>query len=131
MTKKRILIVEDQGIIAMDEEQIIHDLGYVVTSIAMSGEAAIQQAARDQPDLILMDIFLAGDIDGREAARKIRELYQIPVVFVTAYGNKEQSLSLKDPAPEGIGYIVKPFTRNELESEIERLISSPRSEWDR
>ena len=68
---------------------------------------------------------------GQIVANCGHNLYQIPVVFVTAYGNKEQSLSLKDPAPKGIGYIVKPFTRNELESEIERLTSSPRSAWDR
>ncbi len=122
MTKKRILIVEDEGIIALDEAQIMHDLGYDVTGIAISGEDAIQQAGRDRPDLILMDIKLAGDIDGREATRKIRELYQIPVVYVTAHGDKDQSKSLKIPPPEGIGYVVKPFTKYELESEIKRLI---------
>lgn len=121
MTKKRILIVEDQGIIAMDEHQIMRDLGYEVTGIAMTGEAALEQAGRDRPDLVLMDIVLAGEMDGVEAAEKIRELCQIPVVFVTAYGSKELSKSLKVPPPEGIGYIVKPYTANELKSEIERL----------
>ena len=122
MTKKRILIVEDQGIIAMDEKQIMRDLGYDVTGTAMTGEVAVEQAGRDRPDLVLMDIILAGEMDGREAAKKIRELYQIPVVFVTAYGSKELSKSLKIPLPEGIGYIVKPYTAKELKSEIERLI---------
>ncbi len=122
MTKKRILIVEDEGIIAMNESQIVRDLGYEVTGIAMSGEAAIQDAGRDKPDLILMDIKLAGEMDGREATMKIQKSTQIPVVFVTAYGDKANSLSLNTPPPEGIGYVVKPFTTEELDSEIKRLI---------
>ncbi len=122
MTKKRILIVEDQGITALDEAQIMSDLGYEVTGIAITSEAAVEQAGRDRPDVVLMDIMLVGKLHGREAALKIRELYQIPVVYVTAYGDKKTSKAGKFTAPEGFGYIVKPFTKEELESEIERLI---------
>ncbi len=122
MTKKRILIVEDQGITALDEEQIMRGLGYEVTGIAMTGEEAVEQAGRDRPDVVLMDIMLLGNMDGREAALKIWELYQIPVVYVTAFGSKEESKSLKTPPPEGVGYIVKPYTAKELASEIERLV---------
>ena len=122
MTKKRILIVEDQGITAMDEDRIMRELGYEVTGIVVTGEEAVEEASRDRPDVVLMDIKLAGKMNGQEAAMKIRELYQIPVVFVTAYGNKEQSRSLKTPPPEGLGYIVKPYTADELKGEIERLI---------
>ncbi len=122
MTKKRILIVEDQGITAIDEHQIMTDLGYEVTGIAMTGENAVQQAGMDRPDVVLMDIMLAGEMDGREAAKKIRELYQIPVVFVTAFGDKKTSTAGNLNVPEGVGYIVKPYTPKELESEIERLI---------
>ena len=100
----------------------MYDLGYEVTGTAMTGEKAVEQAGRDRPDVVLMDIKLAGEMDGREATEKIWELYQIPVVFVTAYGSKELSKSLKTPPPEGIGYIVKPYTAKELKSEIERLI---------
>ncbi len=122
MTKKRILIVEDRGVTALDEAQIMRDLGYEVTGIAMTGEAAVEQAGRDRPDLVLMDIKLAGEMDGREAALKIRELCRIPVVLVTAYGDKETSKSGNFTVPEGFGYVVKPYTAEELESEIERLI---------
>lgn len=122
MKKKRILIVEDQGITAMDEEQTMLDLGYDVTGIVMTGEDAIKKVELDRPDLILMDIRLAGPMDGRKAAMKIRELYDIPVVFVTAYGIKSESQPLKTPPPDGIGYIVKPYTAEELESEIKRLL---------
>ena len=122
MTKKRILIVEDQGITALDEEQIMHDLGYEVTGLAMTGEAAVEQAGRDRPDVVLMDIMLPGEMDGIEAALRIRESYQIPVVYVTAYGDKKTSNSGTLDVPEGFGYIVKPYTKEELASEIERLI---------
>ena len=122
MTKKRILIVEDETITALDEEQIMHNQGYEVTGIAMTGEDAIRQAGDDKPDLVLMDIKLAGKMDGREAALTIQELHQIPVVYVTAHGDKEQSKSPKTPPPEGLGYVVKPYTKEELKSAIERLI---------
>ena len=122
MTRRRVLIVEDQGITAIDEAQIMSNLGYEVTGIALSGEDAIEQAGRYRPDVILMDIGLDGDMDGREAALEIQRLYQIPVVYVTAYGSKEASKSLKTAPPEGIGYIVKPYTVKELRSEIERII---------
>ncbi len=122
MTKKRILIVEDDPIISMSEHQIMENLGYEVTGIALSGEAAVHMAGTDKPDLVLMDIMLFGDMNGREANQKIQESHQIPVVFVTAHGSKEQSKSLKTPLPEGIGYVVKPFSEDELGSEIKRLI---------
>ena len=122
MTKKRILIVEDETITALDEEQIMHNLGYEVTGIAMTGEDAIRQAGDDKPDLVLMDIKLAGKMDGREAALKIQELHQIPVVYVTARVDQEQSKSPKTPPPKGIGYVVKPYTKEELKSAIEKLI---------
>ena len=122
MTKKRILIVEDDPMISLSEHQIMENLGYEVTGIALSGEAAVQMAGTDKPDLVLMDIVLFGNMNGREADQKIQESHQIPVVFVTAHGSKEQSKSLKTPLPEGIGYVVKPFSEDELGSEIKRLI---------
>lgn len=122
MMKKRILIVEDESIVAMNESEMMHELGYEVIGIAMSGEVAIQRAGRDKPDLILMDIKLLGDMNGCEAALRIRELYQIPIVYVTAYGDKETSKSGNFSVPEGFGYIVKPFTKDELESEIKRIM---------
>ena len=120
--KKRILIVEDDPMISLSEHQIMENLGYEVTGIALSGEAAVHMAGTDKPDLVLMDIMLFGDMNGREANQKIQESHQIPVVFVTAHGSKEQSKSLKTPPPEGIGYVVKPFSKDELGSEIKRLI---------
>ncbi len=122
MTKKRIMIVEDETITSMSEQQMLENLGYEVTSIALTGEVAVRRAGVDKPDLVLMDIILMGGMDGREATLKIRELYQIPVIYVTAFGDKETSMSLRNAPPEGIGYIVKPFTKKELVTEIKRLI---------
>lgn len=122
MTIKRVLIVEDQGIIALDEVEIVRDLGYEVTGIALTGESAVDQAGRDRPDLVLMDIMLPGKMDGRQAAVKIRERHEIPVIFVTALGDKKTAQSGKMNLPDGVGYIVKPFSRQELKDEIRRLI---------
>ncbi len=79
MTKKRILIVEDDPIISMSEHQIMENLGYEVTGIALSGEAAVQKVGVYKPDLVLMDIILMGDMDGREAALKIRAFLSLCV----------------------------------------------------
>ena len=120
--KKRILIVEDEVMTSIIEREMLEKLGYEVTGIALSGEVAIQLAGAHKPDLVLMDIKLMGDIDGTEAASKIRELYKIPVVFVTAFGEKKVVEVGRRNVPEGLGYIVKPYTIEELESEINRLI---------
>ncbi len=122
MTKKRILIVEDQGIAALDEEQTIRELGYEPIGNVMTGEAAVTLACRDRPDLIIMDIKLMGDMDGLEATRKIHELYKIPVLYVTAFADKKRILNGNDTLPEGIGYLVKPFWKVDLAREIEKLI---------
>ena len=122
MTKKRILIVEDEGITALDEEEIIRELGYEPIGIAVTGEAAVTRADRDRPDLIIMDIKLMGYMDGLEATRKIRELYEVPVLYVTAFGDKRRSLAGNLTLPKGIGYIVKPLRKEELAREIENLI---------
>ncbi len=122
MTKKRILIVEDEVMTSIIEREMLENLGYEVTGTALSGEVAIQLAGAHKPDLVLMDIKLMGDIDGTEAASKIRELYKIPVVYVTAFGDKESSVAGTFTVPEGFGYIVKPYTIEELESEVKRLI---------
>ena len=120
--KKRIMIVEDEPMTSMSEKQMLENLGYEVTGIALSGEVAVQMAGADKPDFVLMDIILMGGMDGREATLKIQELYQIPVIYVTAFGDKDTSNIQKSRPPEGIGYVVKPFTEEELGSEIKRLI---------
>jgi 1,2-diacylglycerol 3-beta-glucosyltransferase len=106
---KRILIVEDEMITAMDEQQCLESLGYEVIGIVSSGEEAIKLTEKERPDLVLMDITLEGEMDGVQAAWKIRDAFNIPVVFVTAHGDK----AIYEAATENAlsGYIIKPFEK--------------------
>ncbi len=121
MTDHRILIVEDDLIIRMDMEDMLVEEGHVVVGVSNTGEHAVQRAEETRPDVILMDIMLAGNIDGREAALEIRRKFDIPVVYVTAHGDKKTSKSGNYSPMEGYGYVVKPFTKKELMSEIMRV----------
>ena len=90
MEKAKILIVEDEAIIAMEIESQLQGLGYEVISIVDTGEKAIKKAGEDNPDLILMDIRIKGEMDGIQTAAIIREQFDIPVVFSTAYLDEER-----------------------------------------
>ncbi|MBD3307426.1 PAS domain S-box protein [candidate division KSB3 bacterium] len=115
-----ILIVEDDSLIAIGIEQIVQKLGYQVASTVMSGEQAIQHVAANPPDLILMDIQLAGTIDGIEAAETILARYHIPIIYLTAYLREEllQRAKLTEP----YGYLLKPFREDELRTTIEMAL---------
>lgn len=115
--KKRIMVVEDEGITAMNISRILEGLGYIVTSIAVSGEDAVDAAAGDRPDLILMDIVLKGKMTGIEAAEKIRSIYYVPIIYVTAYSDESMLKRIKETEPTG--YIVKPFEERELRAALE------------
>lgn len=120
MDKARILIVEDQAIVARDEQYTLEDLGYIVVGSTAMGEDAIAKAEAYQPDLVLMDIMLKGDMDGIEAAQQIRERFDIPVIFVTAYADSAtlQRAKLIEP----FGYILKPFEESDLRTNIEMAL---------
>jgi len=90
MEKARILIVEDEVIIAMEIELCLQSLGYEVISIVDTGEKAIVKAEVDKPDLILMDIRIKGEMDGIDTAEVIRKRFGIPVIFSTAYCDRER-----------------------------------------
>jgi CheY-like chemotaxis protein len=92
MTKVRIMVVEDEGIVAMDIRNRLRRLGYEVAGIAPSGEVAIKKAAAEtHPDLVLMDIMLKGDMDGIEANTAIQKLINVPVIYVTASSDEKLS----------------------------------------
>jgi PAS domain S-box-containing protein len=116
-TKKNILIVEDERIIAEDIRRTLHNFGYNVLGIYSSGEIAIQKVVESEPDLILMDIMLEGNMTGIEAAAKIKETYHIPIIYLTAYANENTLQSAKITEP--FGYIIKPFEERELHATIE------------
>lgn len=117
MAKARILVVEDERIVAKDIAKRLSDLGYSVVATVSSGEAAIETATAKQPDLVLMDIQLKGNVDGIEAAEKIRANFNIPVIYLTAYADENTLQRAKVTEP--FGYIVKPFDERDLHAAIE------------
>ncbi|MHB8882713.1 MAG: response regulator [Thermodesulfovibrionales bacterium] len=119
-TEKRILIVEDEAIIACDLQRRLEHQGYTVTAAVATGEDAIRKAGEDSPDLVLMDIVLLGELDGIDAAGRIRSLYGMPVVYLTAYAD-EQTLE-RAKLTEPFGYVLKPFDDRELRSIIEMAL---------
>jgi signal transduction histidine kinase/AmiR/NasT family two-component response regulator len=114
---KTVLIVEDESIVALDLKQRLQSLGYKVVAIASSGEEAIEQAANNQPDLVLMDIKLKGELDGVEAAQVIRARQGLPVIFLTAYADAETLDRAKHTRP--YGYLIKPFEDKDLRTTVE------------
>lgn len=120
MTNKKILIVEDEIIVAEDVAVRLKKLGYIVTDIVTTGEEAIEQAEQTKPDLVLMDIVLEGDIDGVIAAEEIRNRFNIPIVFLTAYADEKTLHRAKVTDP--FGYIIKPFHHKDLQANIEIAI---------
>jgi two-component system cell cycle sensor histidine kinase/response regulator CckA len=115
--KIQIMIVENELIVAKNIENHLRKMGYELISIVDSGEKAIARAAEAKLDLVLMDIKLAGEIDGIEAARQIHDRFQIPVVYLTAYADDETLQRAKVTAP--YGYIIKPFEPKKLHTTIE------------
>jgi diguanylate cyclase (GGDEF)-like protein/PAS domain S-box-containing protein len=117
MNNERIVIVEDEKIIALDLQRRLERFGYQVVGMASDGPEAIEAAADRNPDIILMDIMLAGVMDGIEAAKMIRERFAIPVIFLTAYTDEKTLERAKEVEP--FGYILKPFKERELYTTID------------
>src|SRR5581483_10575707 len=117
MSDTRIMIVEDERIVAKDLQFRLEGLGYQVAAMASDGQDAIRQAKTARPDLVLMDIRIEGEMDGIQTAEVIRNDFDLPVVFLTAYAD-EATLS-RAKITEPFGYILKPFEERELQSTIE------------
>ena len=117
---KRILIVEDERIVAKDIEASLINMGYKIAGIASSGEEAVKKAKEENPDLILMDIVLQGDMDGIEASQRIRLCRFIPIVYLTAYADIETLDRAKLTQP--FGYIIKPFEDRDLRTTLEMAL---------
>jgi len=115
--KISLLIVEDEAIIALDMAARLERLGYTVIAIVSTGEKAVSEAAASRPDLILMDILLPGNIDGIEAAEEIRSMYDIPIIFVTAFSNED--IMVRMNRTKHYGYLIKPVEEFELSPLIE------------
>jgi CheY-like chemotaxis protein len=119
--KAKILVVEDEAIIAKDLEMRLQQCGYDVPSLAATGEDAVIKAEKENPDLVLMDIILIGEIDGIEAATQIRSRFGIPVIYLTSYTSEKIMERAKRTRP--FGYLIKPVEDNELCSIIEEALN--------
>jgi hypothetical protein len=120
----RILVVEDDAVTALSLQDVLRRLEHDVVGLASTGREAIRWAEAEQPDVILMDIWLAGPISGIEAASQIRQSLDIPVVFVTAHS--DESTLRRAQATQPYGFVLKPFDRNDLRVAIEIAVHKHR-----
>jgi len=124
--KERILVVEDERIIACDIKYCLESSGYTVLAVIAYGEKAITQVEELQPDLVLMDVMLKGEMNGVQAAEIIINQFNIPVVFLTAHS--DESTLIKAKATQPFGYVFKPFEETQLITTIEIALSKHQKE---
>ena len=117
----KILVVEDEAVIAMDIEDRLERMGYEVVGNATNGEQAIKLAERHRPDLALMDIHIRGDRDGIEVAAIVAERFDIPCVFLTAYS--DEATIQRAIRTQANGYLLKPFQDREMRATIELALT--------
>lgn len=116
MTEARILVVEDEAVVATHISSSLEALGYEVCAVAATGEDAVRMADEHNPDLVVMDVVLGGDMDGISAAKYIQSRHPIPVVFLSAYSDEDMLRRATGAVP--FGYLLKPFRERELHSTI-------------
>jgi PAS domain S-box-containing protein len=117
MSKARILVTEDESIVAMDIKNRLQKLGYEVPAVSFSGDATLRKVSEFYPDLILMDIKIKGEMDGITTAEKIQAVYDIPIIYLTANADEATIQRAKLTTP--YGYLLKPFEERELQTAIE------------
>jgi len=120
VAKGRILIVEDEVIIAHDLEMRLKAMDYDVCGSVFTGEDAIDKAGEEDPDIVLMDIMLKGHMDGIEAARTIRKRQRIPIVYITAFTNTRAFRLIKRLYPSS--YLTKPFSDEDLSRVLDKAM---------
>ncbi|XPV68096.1 MAG: response regulator [Halarcobacter sp.] len=116
MTNIKVLIVEDETIVALDTKSALIKLGFKITDTVTNYDEAIRSIQETSPDIILMDIYLKNSKDGIETAKDIKKIKNIPVIYLSAYCDDETIARAIKTDP--IAYLVKPFNRNELKSTI-------------
>ncbi|TGJ98419.1 response regulator [Leptospira langatensis] len=126
----KILIVEDENIVAKDIFNRLAGLGYSAIAIAATGNEALEKAILDKPDIILMDIMLSrGDYDGIETVQELADKADIPVIYLTAYADEASLIRSKTTRP--YGYLLKPFQTKELQISIEIALNKHKMEKKR
>lgn len=120
MTKKKILIVEDEILVSKDIKSCLVNAGFEIVDVVASGEQAIEVAELHEPDIILMDIKLKGQLSGVEAANLIRDKLDIPIIFLTGFADHQTIDRAKYTEP--YGYVIKPFNEAELQTTVEMAL---------
>ena len=120
MTGESILIVEDDGVIALQIRELLEKNGYRVSGTPAYGEEAIAMVEKDPPDLVCMDIGLMGKIDGIETARRIQERFAVPIIYLTAYSDDKRLARAKETAP--YSYLLKPFNDREVLASVDMAL---------
>ncbi len=120
MKPVEVMIVEDEAIVGIDIQENLVNFGYKVVGISSSGEAAIEDAIKNKPEIILMDIQLNGKLDGIETAKQIRKKLGIPIIYLTAYGDDKTLSKALEASPSG--YLLKPFVPRELHTSIQTAL---------
>jgi DNA-binding response OmpR family regulator len=116
MSKKHVLIVEDEVIIALDIKKRLENFGFIVDEVADCAEDALFYVAKYAPDLVLMDIKLNGEVEGTQIVSEIQNRYKIPVVYLTSHSDEETLRIAQDTKP--FGYLLKPVEENQLKSTV-------------
>jgi CheY-like chemotaxis protein len=121
---RKILIVEDENVIALDIRSMLEDLGYMVSDVVSSGEESIERASKTRPDLVLMDIKLKGNLDGISAGEKIIKQFRIPIVYLTAYSDQSTIKRINGGKNGSQSAVInKPFDEEELQSIIDHTLA--------
>ncbi|MCK9150598.1 response regulator [Methanobacterium alcaliphilum] len=126
MADEKILIVEDERILALGLKKKLQKLGFNVTHTVSSGEDAVKSVKENKPDLILMDIVLQGELDGIDAAKMIINMHNIPIIYLTAYADDETIERAVKTYP--YGYLMKPYKERELKANIEMALKKFQAE---
>lgn len=121
MKKARIIVVEDNNIIALDIKHSLETMDYEIVSIITTGEEALVQTMELKPDLVIMDIKLRDSMDGIEAAERIHCTANIPILFISAYADNE-TIYRATKLSHRIAYLIKPYDNSQLFSSIENLL---------
>jgi len=121
MEPPKIIIVEDESIIALDIQCTLENSGYSVPAVVSSGEESVEKASEIRPDLVLMDIKLSGKMDGINAAKEIYSRFRIPVVYLTAYSDEKIMEAIQEI--NFFGYVSKPFDERLLQCAIKKALS--------
>ena len=122
MDNTTVLVVEDEGIVGLELQEILENLGYNVPDVVTSGDAVLENVIKYKPSLIIMDIHLKSFIDGIDAVKRVKMIQDTPIIYLTAYPNKEirQRAMTTNPA----AYLLKPFKEKQLKEEIQKALSA-------